>query len=30
MLDLSAIDVGAKLPVLVDPKNERNIRLNYS
>lgn len=30
MLDMSAINVGAKLPVMVDPDNERNILLLYS
>ena len=29
MLDLSSIKVGAKLPVFIDPNNERNILLVY-
>lgn len=30
MLDLSSIAVGRKLPVFVDPKNQKNILLIYS
>lgn len=30
MLDLNSINVGAKLPVYVDPNNEKNILLIYS
>lgn len=30
MLDLNSINVGAKLPVYIDPNNEKNILLVYS
>jgi len=30
LLDLSSIKVGAKLPVFIDPNNEKNILLVYS
>lgn len=30
MLDMGSINVGAKLPVFVDPNNPRNILLNYN